>query len=96
MPIRVAVLEVRLELPGVRSLKEKRGIVKGLLERIRHRFEVSAAEVDELDRWDGAGLGFAAVGNEVAALQSRLQKVASFIDGDGAGVMVDYRVEIVT
>ncbi|MBF0270896.1 MAG: DUF503 domain-containing protein [Magnetococcales bacterium] len=93
---RVGLLEVRLELPGVRSLKEKRGIVKGLLERIRHRFEVAAAEVDALDRWDGAGLGFAAVGNEVAVVQSRLQKVANYIETESEGVMVDYRVEIVT
>ncbi|MBF0212647.1 MAG: DUF503 domain-containing protein [Magnetococcales bacterium] len=94
--MRVGVLEVRLDLPGVRSLKEKRSIVKGLLERIRHRFEVAAAEVDELDRWDGAGLGFAAVANEVATVQSRLQKVTSYIETEGACVMVDYRVEMVT
>ncbi|MBF0628579.1 MAG: DUF503 domain-containing protein [Magnetococcales bacterium] len=93
--MRVGVLEVRLELPGVHSLKEKRGIVKGLIERIRHRFEVAAAEVDQLDRWDGAGLGFAAVGNEVAVVQSRLQKVASYIETDCEGIMVDYRVEII-
>ncbi|MBF0165384.1 MAG: DUF503 domain-containing protein [Magnetococcales bacterium] len=94
--MRVGILEVRLELPGVRSLKEKRGIVKSLLERIRHRFEVACAEVDELDRWDGAGLGFAAVGNETGTVQSRLQKVANFIEDDGETVMVDYRLEIVT
>ncbi|MEO5345882.1 MAG: DUF503 domain-containing protein [Magnetococcus sp. YQC-9] len=94
--MRVGVLEVRLELPGVRSLKEKRGIVKSLLERIRHRFEVACAEVGELDRWDGAGLGFAAVGNEVAVVQSRLQKVANFIEDEGETVMIDYRLEIVT
>ncbi|MBF0418349.1 MAG: DUF503 domain-containing protein [Magnetococcales bacterium] len=94
--MRVGVLEVRLEIPGVRSLKEKRGVVKSLLERIRHRFEVACAEVDELDRWDGAGLGFAAVGNEVATVQSRLQKVVNFIENEGEAVMIDYRLEIVT
>ncbi|MBF0294230.1 MAG: DUF503 domain-containing protein [Magnetococcales bacterium] len=93
--MRVVVLEVRLELPGLRSLKEKRGVVKGLLERIRHRFDVAAAEVEGMDRPEQAGLGFAAVGNEVAALQSRLQKVVDFIDASGEGVLSDYRVEIV-
>ncbi|MBF0125715.1 MAG: DUF503 domain-containing protein [Magnetococcales bacterium] len=92
--MRVGVLEVRLELPGVRSLKEKRSVVKGLLERIRHRFQVAAAEVDEMERTDRAGLGFSAVGNEVGVLQSRLQKVVSFIDTSGEGVLSDYRVEM--
>ncbi|MEO5334023.1 MAG: DUF503 domain-containing protein [Magnetococcus sp. YQC-5] len=92
----VGVLEVRMELPGVGSLKEKRSVIKGLLERIRHRFQVAVAEVDELERTDGAGLGFAAIGNDVRVLQSRLQKVVSFIDTSGEGVMAEYRVEIVT
>ena len=87
-------MELRLDLPGVHSLKEKRGIVKGLLERIRNRFQVAVAEVDDQDRRGTAGLGFAVVGNEVAMLQSRLRKVAQFIETNGQGVMVDFRVEI--
>ena len=90
----VGIMELRLDLPGVHSLKEKRGIVKGLLERIRNRFQVAVAEVAHQDRWGTAGLGFASVGNEVAMLQSRLRKVAQFIETDGRGVMVDFRVEI--
>ncbi|NGZ05741.1 MAG: DUF503 domain-containing protein [Magnetococcales bacterium] len=96
MTLHVGVLEVRLALPGVRSLKEKRGLIKGLVERIRHRFEVAGAEVEVMDRWDEAGLGFAAIGNAVAVVQGRLQKVVNFIETDGAGILVDYRVEIVT
>lgn len=94
--MRIGILEVRLELPGVRSLKEKRSVIKGLLEKIRHRFQVSAAEVDSMEQTDGAGLGFATVGNEVGILQSRLQKVVSYIETSGQGVMADYRVEILS
>ncbi|MBF0588665.1 MAG: DUF503 domain-containing protein [Magnetococcales bacterium] len=93
---RVGLLEVRLDLPGLRSLKEKRGGVKGLLERIRHRFQVSAAEVGALDQWQTAHLGFALVGNETAHVQSRLQKVVAFIEDNGPGHLVDYRLEMVT
>ena len=89
-------MELRLDLPGIRSLKQKRGIVKSLLERIRNRFQVAAAEVVHQDRWGTAGLGFAVVGNDVAVLQSQLQKVVDFIASDGRGVLVDYRVEILT
>ncbi|MEO5364395.1 MAG: DUF503 domain-containing protein [Magnetococcus sp. DMHC-8] len=91
--MRVAVMALRLDLPGTRSLKEKRGVVKGVLERVRNRFQVAVAEVDHQDHWQTAGLGFAAVGNDVAVLQSRLQKVAQFIETEAAGVVVDFRVE---
>ncbi|MBF0186078.1 MAG: DUF503 family protein, partial [Magnetococcales bacterium] len=43
--------------------------------------------------WQTAGLGFAAVGNEVAVLQSRMQKVVDYITSDAAGVVVDLQVE---
>ncbi len=77
----------------MRSLKEKRGIVKSLLDRVRHRFQVAVAEVDHQDHWQTAGLGFAAIGNEVAVLQSRLQAVVQFVETDAAGVVVDFQVE---
>ncbi|MEO5353681.1 MAG: DUF503 domain-containing protein [Magnetococcus sp. XQGC-1] len=91
--MRVVVMELRLDMPGVHSLKEKRGIVKSVLERVRNRFQVAVAEVEHQDHWQSATLGFAAVGNEVAVLQSRMQKVAQFIDAEAAGVVVDFRVE---
>ena len=94
--MRIGVLEVRLNLPGVRSLKEKRGIVKGLLERIRNRFQVAAAEVDEINSKTPAGLGFSAVGNDSGTLQSRLRKVVEFIDAGGEGTVADFRVEILS
>lgn len=91
--MRVVVMEVRLDVPGVRSLKEKRGIVKSVLERIRNRFQVAAAEVAHQDHWQTAGLGFAAVGNDAAVLQGRMQKVVQFMETNAAGVVVDFRVE---
>lgn len=92
----IGVLEMRLSLGGVRSLKEKRSIVKGVLARIRHRFEVAAAEVADQNCWESAGLGFAVVGTDVGVLQGRLQKVVTFIEADGRGVVVDYQIEMVS
>ena len=91
--MRVVVMELRLDMPGVRSLKEKRSIVKSVLERVRNRFQVAVAEVDHQDHWQTAGLGFAAIGNDVAVLQSRMQKVLQFIEADATGVVVDFQVE---
>lgn len=91
--IHVAVLSVRLDIPGVHSLKEKRSIVKRLLGRVQSRFHVAVAEVAHQDHWQTAGLGFAAIGNDVAVLQSCMQKVADFIQADAEGVVVDFQVE---
>ncbi len=59
----VGVCEIEFYLPGVSSLKEKRGIVKSLLARLRSTFNVSAAEVDLQDLWQSARIGVAVVTN---------------------------------
>ncbi len=92
--MRIGIMELRLNLPGVHSLKQKRGIVKSLLAQSRNRFQVAAAEVAHQDHWRTAGLGFALVGNDASLLQSRLAKLLDFIENGGQGVVADYQVEI--
>ena len=58
------VLTVRLDLPGVDSLKEKRRILKSLLTKLRSNFNISIAEVAENDRLRSAVLGVAVVSND--------------------------------
>lgn len=46
--IKVAVLKIKLYASWVHSLKEKRMVVKSLLAKIRNKFQVSAAEVEDM------------------------------------------------
>jgi len=57
----VLALRVELRLADSRSLKDKRQVVRSLLDRARQRFGVSSAEVDSADDHRAAVLGFAVV-----------------------------------
>ncbi|MBF0370799.1 MAG: DUF503 domain-containing protein [Magnetococcales bacterium] len=94
--MQIGSLQIRLDFPGVHSLKEKRSIVKRLMHQVRNRFEVAAAEVAHQDVWQTAGLGFVSVGNDPAHLQSRMQKIVNFIENSGEGVLVDFHLEIIS
>jgi uncharacterized protein len=74
-----AAIEVKLHLPQVRSLKEKRGVVRPLVEGCRHRFKVAAAEVGQQDRWQAAELGFCTVGPSEGHVGQVLDAVERFI-----------------
>jgi uncharacterized protein YlxP (DUF503 family) len=74
-----ATLYVDLHLPGVHSLKEKRAVIRPILEGSRHRFGVAAAEVDAQDRWQRAGLGFAAVAAGAGHVNEVLDNVERFV-----------------
>ncbi len=56
-----AVCRFDLRIPGVRSLKEKRHVVKSLTGSLRARFNVSVAEVDHHDLWQRTAIGVSAV-----------------------------------
>lgn len=76
------------------SLKDKRQVIKSLIERLKSRFNISIAEVDELDSWQTALIGFACVSNETKHVQSVISKVISFIDKDGRLEITGQDIEI--
>jgi uncharacterized protein YlxP (DUF503 family) len=57
----VLALSVEVHLPACRSLKDRRAVVRPVLDGARHRYRVSAAEIGYQDKWQRARLGFAVV-----------------------------------
>jgi len=76
----LAGLEVTLRLFEVYSLKEKRRIVKSIVDRMHNRFNVSSAEVAEMDNLNKAVVGFAVVSNNQKITDKVLQNVVNEID----------------
>ena len=91
---RVALGTVELHLPAVGSLKEKRHILKGLKEKVRHRFEVSVAEVDYHDSWQRATLAVACVSHESRHANEVVSKAVHFLESLVDGNVIDISVEI--
>jgi uncharacterized protein len=71
----LGTLEVRLLVRESRTLKEKRQVVRSILDRVKSSFNVSASEVDTHDDVKVATLAFAAVGFERPAVQNVLQQI---------------------
>ncbi len=79
----VGVLTVQIHLFGINSLKDKRHIVKSVIERLKNRFNISVAEVDHNDSHTMATIGIAAVANDKRFLEEVLDKSVSFMRNDG-------------
>lgn len=92
----VGCLEITFSLGGVRSLKEKRSIVRRLIERAKNRFNVSAAEVGANDEHRTAMIGFAVVANDGPFVNSVLDKVLDHIEDESIGraTLVSTRMEL--
>lgn len=76
----IAILEIRLYAPWVHSLKEKRMIVKSLIGKIKNKFNVSIAEVDDQDMHQSIVLGLACVAGNTVLADSTMDHVIEFIE----------------
>ena len=94
MALIVGACEVRLVVRGSHSLKDKRQAVRSIKDRIASLFNVSIAEVDDLENWQSIVLGLAAVGNDSAYVRSVLQKAVDKIKNNPHAEYVDSRIEI--
>ncbi|HSH68983.1 MAG TPA: DUF503 domain-containing protein [Deferrisomatales bacterium] len=76
----IGAATVEMYLHGVHSLKEKRSILRRILERTRHQFPVSAAEVDHQDQHQQVTIGLAVVSGDARVANSILDKALDFIE----------------
>jgi uncharacterized protein len=74
--VHVAVIRIELHIPSSRSLKEKRAVLRPIVEGMRHRFSLSVAETDFQDKWQRAEIGVAVV----SATASHAQEVVDTVE----------------
>lgn len=84
----VAACSMRLRLDQSDSLKDKRRVVRSLVERMRARFNVSAAETGRLESWREAEIGVAVVSNDPSHAREMIEAVIRFVESDGRAELV--------
>ena len=76
----VGALHVELRIRGMRSLKEKRRVVKRIIADIGASHPVAVAEVDHQDLWQRADLGIAAVSESPGQVDRMLTSITRDLD----------------
>ena len=78
----VGVCRLKIHIPGSRSLKDKRSVVKSLIARLRQQFNLSVAEVDDHELWQIATIILACVSNRNDRVDEVLSAAISLIGRD--------------
>ncbi len=93
----IGVCKLTLHLPEASSLKEKRQIARSLTDRIRNRFNVAVAEVEDADRRQRLTLGVCCVSNDRGHADAMLSAVLNFIEESRLDVeLLDVQSEIIS
>lgn len=69
-----------MRIPESGSLKDKRQVVRSVSQRIRNKFQVAVAEVDDNDAWQIAAIGVACVANSARHCNEVLAEIVAFVE----------------
>jgi uncharacterized protein YlxP (DUF503 family) len=93
--VNVGICKVKLRLPDNLSLKGKRQVVKSLTARLKNKFNISVAEVEDNDLWQLATIGICFVSNDQRFTNEVLSKAVDMVvQNQGDYEMLDYEIEI--
>jgi uncharacterized protein len=92
----IGVGKISLRIPENMDLKGKRQILKSVTGRIRNKFDVAVAEVEDNDAWQRATIGFCCISNNKRFSNQVLSKVVSFVENSHFDIeILDYEIEII-
>jgi uncharacterized protein YlxP (DUF503 family) len=86
---------VELTIHGSQSLKQRRGVVRSISQRVRNRFNLAVAEIGGQDTWQRAVLGLSAVGGDAVRVRKVLDRALDFIEDLHLAEVVHTDIEIV-
>ena len=90
----VGFLKVTVFCREAASLKDKRRVLRSLLDRLRSRYNVACAEVDGQDRWQVATIGVATISNSATHVQVLLSQVLRHIEASPELEVTDHQLEV--
>lgn len=87
--MKVLLLKITLRASWVHSLKEKRMVVKSIIQRLKNKFNLSVAEVAEQDIHQIIVIGIAAICGSSAQVDSTMENIINFVEGNTDAEIID-------
>ncbi|ACD52701.1 DUF503 domain-containing protein [Clostridium botulinum] len=80
--MKILILKITLRASWVSSLKEKRMIVKSLIQRLKNKFNISVSEIDAQDIHKTVVIGMVGICGNSAQVDSTAENIIEFIDSN--------------
>ena len=92
----VGVMQIEIYMHSNRSLKDKRRIIKSLIEKVKSKFQnLSVSEVGSNNLWKKSEIAVAIVSNDIQLIQSNLDRVLSYIQDSVSCEIVSSNIEVI-
>jgi hypothetical protein len=85
----VGVVRIDLSIPENDSLKGKRSVVRPIVQKVMNKFNIHAAEVDQLDFHQSATIGLTMCGNDQRHVNEVLSKAVDWVENHQFDAVVE-------
>lgn len=89
----IGVLKIKLRLHGLTSLKEKRKIAHSLKQKLKNKYNIAIAEVENQDSIDFLTIGITTLSNELRQTESILSKVQNSLEAITSEEILDIKTD---
>ncbi|WP_123052825.1 DUF503 domain-containing protein [Clostridium sp. JN-1] len=89
----ILVMKITLRASWVHSLKEKRMVVKSIVQKLKNKFNISAAEVEDQDIHQTIVIGAAGICGTSAQIDSTMENIINFIECNTDAEIIDIQQE---
>lgn len=90
----IGIIYIKLYAPWIHSLKEKRMELKSLIAKLRHKFNISVAEIEEQDTHQIMVIGIASVTGSTAQADSTIDHILNFIQSASEAEIIEVKREL--
>lgn len=91
----VGISTIEIFFPENQSLKDKRQLLRKIVEKTRARFSISIMEIDQNNLWQRAKIGFSVIGVKQDHVNKMIDNVHEYIESLYIGSIIDTKTEII-
>ncbi|PKM83588.1 MAG: DUF503 domain-containing protein [Firmicutes bacterium HGW-Firmicutes-13] len=91
----IGICRIEIFLPNSQSLKEKRRVLKSLIQKLRQKFNISIAEIENQDKWQKTTLAIVCVSSSSRFVNKVIEQILNEIEKFNDGHVINYDIEII-
>jgi len=93
----IGILTVKISLPLMETIKEKRNVVRSIKDMVRKKFNVSVAEITDNEKLDNNSIiSIVSVSNDINYIKSNLSNIINLIENHFSSLIVSHNTDILT
>lgn len=89
----IVYAECSFFIPMAASLKDKRSVVKRMIDRTKNQFNISVAEIDHQQVWQRTTLALVVVNSSQQVAEQEVQRAIQLLESNPEWEMTDYTIE---